>query len=208
MSYVHEGATDRALGELGKMAAIDEAGKDLVALSGVTAQMANVLLEAGRVDAAAQKYAERTAIIDRAEVAAEVKDGAHRQALFDEARVALARNDVASARAKAIAYSKAVAAKRVPFEVRQGHELLGRIALAEKDYAAAAAELRQANQQDPRVLYLTAVALEGKGDRRAAKELAVQASEWNGLSNTYAFVRSQASVLASGTAVAAGTDKD
>ena len=208
MSYVHEGATDQAIAELEKMAAIDEAGKDLVALSGVTAQMANVLLEAGRVDAAAQKYAEGTATIDKAEVAAEVKEGAHRQALFDEARVALARNDVASARLKAAAYSKAVGAKSIPFEVRQGHELLGRVALAEKDYAGAAAELRQANQQDPRVLYLTAVALQGKGDARAAKELAVQASEWNGLSNTYAFVRGQARALASGTAVAAGTDKD
>ena len=208
MSYVHEGATDRALAELGKMAAIDEAGKDLVALSGATAQMANVLLEAGRVDAAAQKFAERTAIIDKAAVAAEVKDGAHRQAVFDEARVALARNDPASAGAKAAAYSEAVAAKSIPFEVRQSHELRGRIALASKDYATAAAELRQANQQDPRVLYLTAVALSGKGDSRDAKELAAQASEWNGLSNTYAFVRSQARALASGTAVASGTAKD
>jgi len=208
MSYVHEGATDRALAELGRMAAIDEAGKDLVALSGVTAQIANVLLEAGRVDVAAQKFAERTAIIDKAEVAPEVKDGVHRQALFDEARVALARNDPASAKAKAAAYSRAVAAKSIPFEVRQSHELRGRIALASKDYAAAAAELRQANQQDPRVLYLTAVALSGKGDSRDAKELAVQASEWNGLSNTYAYVRSQARALASGTAVASGAAKD
>ncbi len=208
MSYVHEGATDRALAELGKMAAIDEAGKDLVALSGVTAQVANVLLEAGRVDAATHKFAERTAIIDKAEVATEVKEGAHRQALFDDARVALASDDLASAKAKGAAYSKAVAVKRIPFELRQGRELAGRIALAEKDYATAAAELRQANQQDPRVLYLTAVALQGKGDSRAARELAVQASEWNALSNTYAFVRSQARTLASGKAVASGTDKD
>jgi hypothetical protein len=167
-----------------------------------------VLLEAGRVDEAAQKYAERTAIIDKAEVAAEVKDAAHRQALFDEARVALAGKDLGSAKAKAAAYSGAVAAKGIPFETRQAHELRGRLALSEKDYAAAAAELRQANQQDPRVLYLTALALQGSGDRKAAKDLAVQAADWNGLSNTYAFVRSEARALASGTAVAAGADKD
>jgi len=208
MSYVHEGATDRALDELGKVAAIDEAGKDRVALSGATAQMGNVLLEAGRVDAAAKRYAERTAIIDAADVAAEVKEGAHRQALFDDARVALARSDLASAKAKGTEYSRAVAAKGIPLEVRQGHELAGRIALAEKDYATAAAELRQANQQDPRVLYLTAVALQGKGESRSAKELAVQAAEWNGLSNTYGFVRRQARTLASGTAVATRANKD
>jgi tetratricopeptide (TPR) repeat protein len=208
MSYVHEGATDPALAELEKMAAIDEAARDLVALSGVTAQMGNVLLEAGRVDAAAEKYRERTRIIDEADVAAQVKEGARRQALFDEAGVALARSDLGSAKGRAAVYSKAVTAKGIPFEVRQGHELAGRIALAEKDYATAAAELRQANQQDPRVVYLTAVALQGKGDARSAKELATQAAEWNGLSNTYGFVRSKARTLVSGTTPPSGSDKD
>jgi tetratricopeptide (TPR) repeat protein len=199
MSYVHEGATDKALAELQKMAAIDQAGKDLVALAGVTAQMGNVLLEAGRVDEAAAKYHERGVIIDKAEVATQVKEGAHRQALFDEARVALARNDLASAKAKAAAYATAVTAKNIPFELRQRRELAGHIALAEKDYATAAAELRQANQQDPRVLYLTAVALQGKGDPQAAKEVGAQAAEFNGLSNTYGYVRSKARTLVSAT---------
>jgi tetratricopeptide (TPR) repeat protein len=199
MSYVHEGATDKALAALSKMAAIDQAGKDLVALAGVTAQMGNVLLEAGRVDEAAARFRERDATIDKAEVAAQVKEGAHRQALFDEARVALARNDLASAKAKAAAYTKAATAKGIPFELRQSRELAGRLALAEKDYATAADELRQANQQDPRVLYLTAVALRGKGDSQSAKEAGNQAAEFNGLSNTYGYVRSKAQALVSET---------
>jgi tetratricopeptide (TPR) repeat protein len=197
MSYVHEGATQQALSELQQMAAIDQAGSDLVALAGVTAQMGNVLLEAGRADEAAAKYRERSATIDKAEVATQVKEAAHRQALFDEALVALARNDLVAAKAKAGAYDTAVTAKGIPFELRQNHELAGRIALAAKDYASAAAELRQANQQDPRVLYLTAVALQGKGDSQAAKDVATQAAEWNGLSNTYGFVRGKARELAS-----------
>jgi tetratricopeptide (TPR) repeat protein len=198
MSYVHEGATDKALSELQRMAAIDQAGKDLVALAGLTAQMGNLLLEAGRVDEAAAKYRERSAIIDKAEVATQVKEGAHRQALFDEARVGLARSDLSSAKAKAGAYRAAVTAKNIPFELRQSRELSGCIALAEKDYAAAVADLRQANQQDPRVLYLTAVALQGQGDAKAAKEVGTQAAEWNGLSNTYGYVRSRARTLVSG----------
>ena len=195
MSYVHEGQTDQAVAELQKNAAINQAGKDLVALSGTLAQMGNILLEAGRVDEAASKYRDRLATIDNADVAAQVKEAAHRQANFDEARVALARNDVASAKAKASEYSKAVAAKSIPFEVRQSHELQGRIALAEKGYAAAADELGQANQQDPRVLYLTAVALQGKGDVVAAKQLGGQAADFNGLSNTYGYVRGKAKAM-------------
>jgi tetratricopeptide (TPR) repeat protein len=195
MSYVHEGGTDEAVEEIQKMAAIDQAGNDLVALSGTMAQMGNILLEAGRVDEAATKYRDRLATIDRADVAAQVKEAAHRQAHFDEARVALARNDIASAKAKASEYTKAVAAKSIPFEVRQSHELQGSIALAEKRYEAAAGELRQANQQDPRVLYMTAIALQGKGDVLAAKQMGVQAADFNGLSNTYGFVRGKAKAM-------------
>src|SRR5438552_3327315 len=101
MSYVHEGATDKALAEVEKMAAIDQAGKDLVALSGAQNQMGNILTEAGRIDEAVKKYQEQLATIDRADAPAQVKEAAHRQALFDEARVALARHDVAGAKAEA-----------------------------------------------------------------------------------------------------------
>ena len=197
MSYVHEGATDKALAEIEKMSAIDRAGKDLFALAGTYNQAGNILLEAGRVDEAAAKFREQLATIDKAEVAAQVKEATHRQGLFDEARVALARSDLATAKAKAGAYRTAVDVKKIPFEVRQSHELAGRIALAEKNYPAAATELRQANQQDPRVLYLTAVALQGKGDAQGATDLGLRAADFNGLSNTYGYVRGKAKAMLS-----------
>jgi tetratricopeptide (TPR) repeat protein len=196
MSYVHEGATDAALAEVEKMAAIDRAGKDLVAQSGALALMGNILLEAGRADAAAARFHERDATMAKADVAAAVKEAARRQALFDEARVAIARKDVAAARSRAAAYERAVAVKSIPFEVRQSHELTGRIALATKDYAAAAAALRQANQQDPRVLYLLALALAGGGDQKGAQEMATRAAGFNGLSPTYGYVREKAQAMA------------
>jgi hypothetical protein len=74
--------------------------------------------------------------IDKADAPAQVKEATRRQALFDEARVALARHDVAGAKAKAAAYATAVAAHKVPFEMRQTHELNGRIALEEKKPAS------------------------------------------------------------------------
>jgi tetratricopeptide (TPR) repeat protein len=195
MSYVHEGATDKALGELQKMAAIDQSEGDLAALSGVHNQMGNILLEAGRVDEAAAKYSEQTATIDKADVPAQVKEGTHRQALFDQARVALARNDLAGAKAKAAAYAAAVEAGKRPFEMRQSHELAGRIALAEKQYPLAVTELRQANDQDPRVLYLTALALQGAGDAAKARELGAKAADFNALSPTYGYVRGKAKAM-------------
>jgi tetratricopeptide (TPR) repeat protein len=159
VSYVHEGATDQALAEVQKMAAIAEAQQDGATLSGDWNLMANVLLEAGRPDAALAKFAQQVEAIGKADVPAEVKEAARRNALFNEARVALAKKDLATAKARAAAYGTQVAIKKIPFEVRQQHALLGQIALEEKNPAAAAAELEEANQQDPRVLYLLAVAL-------------------------------------------------
>jgi tetratricopeptide (TPR) repeat protein len=195
-SYVHEGATDKALAELEKMVAIDQAGKDFAALSGTYNQMGNILLEAGRVDAAKEKFDAQVAAMDKAEVAAQVKEATRRQHVFDEARVALARNDLATAKAKTAAYITASEAKKIPFEVRQGHELAGRIALAEKNYTVAVGELQKANNQDPRVVYLLAVALEAKGEGVAAKQTAATAADWNALSYTYGYVRGKARALA------------
>src|SRR4029079_18680181 len=86
MSYVHEGATDKALAEVEKMAAIDQAGKDLVALSGAQNQMGDILIEAVRVDEAAKRYQEQVATIDKADAPAQVKEATHRQGRFAEAR--------------------------------------------------------------------------------------------------------------------------
>jgi len=197
MSLVHEGASDRALAEIQKMYAISEADQDLATLSGDLNLMGNVLLEAGQPDKALEKFEQQVAIMEKASVPPEVKETTRRNALFDEARVALAKNDLATAKARAEAYAGLVAVKKIPFELRQRHELAGRIALAERNHAAAVAELEQANQQDPRVLYLLAVALEGKGDSQKAREVGAKAADFNGLAANYAYVRARAKELVS-----------
>jgi tetratricopeptide (TPR) repeat protein len=196
MSYLHEGAPDKAVAEIEKEAAIAKATNDKATLSGDWNQIGDILLEAGKADAALARYKEQIATMESANVPAEVKEATRRQHLFDEACVALAKHDLATAKARAAAYATQVAAKRIPFEMRQQHELAGRVALEEKSYAAAATELEQANQQDPRVLYLLAVALQSKGDAQRAQSVATRAANFNGLSPTYAFVRGKAKSLA------------
>ncbi len=79
--------------------------------------------------------------------------------------------------------------------MRQLHELRGSIALADKRGAEAVKELAQANQQDPRVLYLTALAFRESGDARQSAVFAKKAARFNGLSFNYAYVRSKAATL-------------
>ncbi len=195
-SYVHEGATAKALDDVAKMSELARADGDRAALSGDQNLAGNILLESGDAAGAAERFASAVEEISKADVPAEVKAAARRTDLYDRARVALAKGDLDSARALAAEYGKEVAAaKSIPFEVRRGHELAGRIALAGKDYVAALAELPQAGDRDPRVLYLTALALQGKGDLAKARETCKAAADFNELNVNYAYVRPKARAL-------------
>jgi tetratricopeptide (TPR) repeat protein len=198
-SYSHEGAPDKALAELEKMRAISTKAGDLATVAQDDNFMANILLEAGRLDEAAKKLASQLAVVEQAAIPAENKETQRRNVLYDEARIAVARGDLAAARAKAAAYGTKVAAKQNPFEVRRHHEVLGLLALAEKKYTVAVAELAQGNQRDPRVLYASALALQGAGDGKAAHAMALRAAHFNSLSLTYGYVRAKATRLATGT---------
>ena len=191
-SYVHEGRTDDAIQAVQKMYAIAESDGDKIAMSGDLNLMGNILLEGGRPGDAEAKFAKAVETAQQADVPAEVKEANRRNALASEARVALAKNDVAGARARAKAYAGQAAAKMVPFEVRQSHELFGLIALHEKDYGSAVAELRQANQQDARVLFHLARAYRGKGESQTARETLQKAADFNGLGFSYSYVRGKA----------------
>jgi tetratricopeptide (TPR) repeat protein len=194
-SYVFEGAFDQALEAVHKMYAIAEAEDDKATLIGDLTLMGNILLEAGKPDEAMVRFTKAVAMAGQARIPAETRQAIERNALFNEGRVLLARGDVAGAQTKAAEYASRVGQRKVPFEVRQSHELLGRVALAQKDHARAVVELQQANQQDPRVLYLLALAYQGKGDKALARETCEQAAHHNSLNFNYAYVRGKAQKL-------------
>jgi hypothetical protein len=73
-------------------------------MSGDLTQMGDILREAGRFDDAVARYREAQAVVDKAELPAEVKDATRRNTIFEEARVAAVRKDVAAARTKTAEY--------------------------------------------------------------------------------------------------------
>lgn len=200
-AYVHEGATDKALGELTAGYALAEAEHDAATMSGDLVQMGDVLREAGRFDDAHAKYAKSVAVIDSAQVPEEVKAATRRNHAFEEARLAAVRDDLATAKARLMDYQKLVAVRNAPFEVRQQHELTGLIALGEKQYATALKEFELANQRDPRVVYFAALAAKGAGDATRAAALAAKAAHFNEISFNFAYVKGKAARV-SGTAPA------
>ena len=191
-SYVHEGATDKALAEIEANYALSGAEQDGGTQSGDLNLMGDILREAGRLDEALAKYGKAVEVSEAAQLPAEAKAATRRNHLFEQARVAVARHELATAKAKAADYGKEVAVRRVPFEVRQQHEIEGLIALEEKRYAAAVQAFGKGNQQDPCILYLTAVALKGAGDAARAAEMTGKAAAFNQLSFNYGYVRAKA----------------
>lgn len=195
VTYVHERDYESALATARELRSLAESGGDWAAVAGDNNLIGDLLLEAGRLDDAMASYRAAVAAIDRAEVRDEVRQNVRRNILYDRARTLLARDDLEGARTLAAEYAAAVAERQIPFEVRQHHELEGRLALAVGEPAAAIGHLEQANQQDPRVLLLLAKAYRDQGQTAEAAEFAARAADYNGLGINYAYARLAAKEL-------------
>lgn len=193
VSYVDEGKLDKALEEIQKQYRIAENLNDHNAMSGDLVVMGNILLEKGKTDKAGEKFKSALKIIESSSLSEEIKENASRNHLFNMGRVALKKNDLTEAKAKAAEYLEATQAIDNITQIRLAHELLGRIALVEKDNDRAIQELELANLQNPYNLYRMARAYLDKGDREMAREYYMKAVKFNQLNSiNYAFVRHKA----------------
>ena len=200
-AWLHEGKRDEAIGEIRRMMEIAERSGDLANVSGDHLLIGNVILETGgSPDEALASFVKAVEVSDRADQPEEVKEAARRNHLYQEALVALAKKDLATAKAKAEAYWKAVDVEKVTFEVQQTHELAGRIALAEGDVAKGIAELEKANQLDPRILWKLSRAHAKAGHADEARAWAEKAAGFNQLNFALSYVRKDASAAAAGEA--------
>ena len=139
--------------------------------------------------------AEAIKVIDQSGVPQQVKDATRRNHVFEEAGSRRPGATSPPPGAGTEKYATLIAARKAPFEERQLHELRGSIALADKRGSEAVQELTQANQQDPRILYLTALAYRESGDAGQAAVFAKKAARFNGLSFNYAYVRTKAAAM-------------
>jgi tetratricopeptide (TPR) repeat protein len=191
-TYAHEERWPEAIKSVEEEKKVADASGDLISASQDVNFIGNLLLGAGKPAEAAQKFEESLKMIDRSKASEATKEAAHRNHLFDMGRVAVLKGDLASARATSTKYAAAVDAKKVPFELRQSHELAGLVAVHAKEWDTALAELGKAGSQNPRVTYLTGLAWQGKGDQAKAAEAFKAVADYNQLNGLYGFVRPQA----------------
>lgn len=192
------GKLDKALEEVDKQYALGEKINDTAAMTGDLQLKGNILAEMGKYDEAKEQYERLLKMTQDSTLSQEIKDNAKLFHHYNLVTVALGKKDTATAKAEAEEFRKGAEGSRNPNQVKQAHELAGMIALAEKDYDKAIAELQQANQQNPQNLYRLSQAYQGKGDSAKAKEFAAKAAGFNSLPQlNYAFVRTKAQKMAS-----------
>jgi len=186
------GNLEKALQAIDKQYAIAEKKNDAAAMAGDLQVKGNIYSEMKRYDAAAQQFDRSLQIVQSSGLSQQIKDNQKLQHLFSTATLAIARKDLTTAKKNAEEFRQGAEAQKNPGQLRQAHELAGRIALAEKDYDKATAELEQANLQDARNLYRLSEAYQAKGDAAKAQQYAKKAADFNSLpALNYAFVRSK-----------------
>jgi tetratricopeptide (TPR) repeat protein len=194
-TYLHQGDFEEALAEIRQRFDIAAETDDRPAMSGDLNLMGTILLWAGRPDQAGAMYDESVAMMESSDATDDIKEAVRRNHIFDAARVALRQGDVAAAMDLAADYSKAVARHNVRFEMQQSHQLEGMLALAADEPKAALFELANANQQNPEVLLLNALAFSATGDEAAVRAACRQVVDFNQLSFNLAFARGEARTM-------------
>ncbi|NKB72304.1 MAG: tetratricopeptide repeat protein [Candidatus Latescibacteria bacterium] len=197
VSYADQGDLDSALAHFAKQAEIATANEDAGGLSADLINMGTLLLELGRLDAAAAQFARSLAVVEEADLGDAVKDNTRRAHLFNLGRLALAQGNTALARQQAEQLMQRAQALHNTAQTRLAHQLEGMIALQTDQPDKALAHLRQANQQDPYNLYRMAQAYQQAGLLDQARQQADQAADFNALNNlNHALSRHRARQLA------------
>jgi tetratricopeptide (TPR) repeat protein len=187
------GSYDQALAAMDKEYAVAEKKGDAASMAADLQAKGNILMQAGKYDEAAKMFDRSAQIVEDSALSPEIKNNATLLHHFNQTTVAIAKKDIPGAKTHAEQFQKGADATKNTAQLKQAHELAGRIALAEKDYAKAAAELEQANLQNAQNLYRLSHAYRGQGDTAKAQEYLKKTVEFNPLpSLPYAFVREKA----------------
>jgi tetratricopeptide (TPR) repeat protein len=190
----------QALQAMDKEFAVAQKKNDVASMAADLQAKGNILAEVPKYDEAKQQFDRSLELIQGSNLSQEIKDNATRLHHFNLAALAIGGRDLAGAKSHAEEFRQSAELTKNPVQIRFVHELAGRIALAEKDYDKAIAELQQANHLDPRNLYRIALAYQGKGNSTEAHDWLTQAAAFNSLPQLpYAFIRVKAQKMAAST---------
>jgi tetratricopeptide (TPR) repeat protein len=184
------GKFDDALKAMAKEYAVAQKNNDVVSMAADLQAEGNIQLAKQDYAGAAKSFDTSFQMIASSNQPQEIKDNSALLHHFNEAAVAIGKKDLRTAKMHTEEFRKGANASNNPAQVQQEHEIVGRIALASKDYSAAVSELDQANLQNPYNLYRLGQAYEGQGDKAKSQEYFTKTKSFNPLPGlNYAFIR-------------------
>jgi tetratricopeptide (TPR) repeat protein len=187
------GKLAEALAQVDRAYAVAEKTSDVTSMSADLRNRGAILMELGKYDEAGTAFGRALELVQGSDLAADVKENAALIRHYDNVAVALGKQQLDVAKAETAGFQQGVAAKRNPALTMLAHELAGRVALAEKDYATAITELKQANPQDPYNLYRLSLACQASKDAVNGRQFCADAAHFYPLpSLNYAFIRAKA----------------
>lgn len=193
------GKFDKAQQQMDKEYAVAEKKSDTAAMAADLQAKGNIALAAQNYSQAKQHFDRSLQLTEGSTLSSEIKENAKRAHHFNLTVIAIGNKNYAEAKTHAEEFQKGAEASTNSAQIKLSHELWGRIALAEKNYDSAIAELDQANQQDPANLLRLGQAYGAKGDAAKAKEYFARAAAFNSLPQlNYAFIRTKAQKMADG----------
>jgi len=190
------GNFDKALQVMDKEYAVAEKINDVVSMAADLQAKGRILAEIPRYDEAQRQFDRSFQLIASSNQSQEIKANAKLLHHFNLAQIAIGKKDYAAAKTHYEEFRQGAQATKNSAQIKQSHELAGRIAFGEKDYDKAIAELEQANLQDPHNLYRLSQAYQAKGDGAKAQNYLIKAADFNSLPQlNYAFIRVKAHKL-------------
>jgi tetratricopeptide (TPR) repeat protein len=192
--YVDGGKMDLALAEIDKQYEMAEKINDVAQMAADLGTKGDLLYETGKYDQALAQYEKAAKMVEGSDLSDAIKENVRINMHYDLARLATKKKDFKQAAAEVEEFQKGAETMKNPGLSRQGHELAGMVALEQKDYDKAIAELQQANQLNPYNLYRISLAYMGKGDKTNAKEYCEKAahSYFTLPAINYAYIRAKA----------------
>jgi tetratricopeptide (TPR) repeat protein len=181
----HAGNPKQAIAELDSIVSrVDQMSlpDPLSAKLGAVDAEVQLAIQVGDFASAAHAIAQRTPLVRKQVAGASdetVKKIADADIAFYDGLLAARQGNAATAKAKADEIRSILAATKDPQKDQRVHEILGVLALEQKDFKAASEHLAAANQNDTYVMYERALALEGAGRGAEAKALFKQLSQYN-----------------------------
>lgn len=181
---------DKVVAAIDSLDLPDKANAKIFALDNQLA----IALHNGHINVATRAVDGLRALWRQQQVSATPDFSTSRQAniVYVKGRLAAANGDYAGTRAKAEEYMKVVETSLNPRKNERAHELLGIADLVQKNYAAAAAHLAQANPNGSYITYQRALALEGAGQSEEAKTLFKRVADTNFNSVEIALIKADA----------------